>query len=223
MASNATERLLTLPSLPAMGRGLLSDGQENASVHSNTDEALLYRLQEQDDDALLTLFSRYSLLAYSIAYRILHDKGEAEDLVQELFLHLRTHRNSFDSTRGTGRAWLVQMFYRRAFDRRAYLCRRHFYNGTDFGECANTVLDEGSLEKNIIEHLTATQLRDAFSQLSEKQRQTLEMFFFKGLKLSEIAERSGDRIQNVRHHYYRGLERLRQTAHAMVRDEKRGS
>jgi RNA polymerase sigma-70 factor (ECF subfamily) len=221
VTTDATERLLTLPLLAARRR-FVSERQEISSrLHS--DEDLLNRLHQRDDDALLSLFHRYSSLAYGIACRILHDKGEAEDLVQELFLHLHTRENSFDPGKGTGRTWLVQMFYRRAFDRRAYLHRRHFYNGTDFGEYANTLLQEGSLERDLIEHLTAQQLRSAFSELSDKQRQTLEMFFFEGLKLSEIAERSGEDIQNVRHHYYRGLERLRQITRAMARGGKSGS
>jgi RNA polymerase sigma-70 factor (ECF subfamily) len=71
----------------------------------------------------------------------------------------------------------------------------------------------------VVERLTAQQLRAAFSELTEKQRETLEQFFFEGLKLSEIAERSGEDVKNIRHHYYRGLERLRQLARELTRDE----
>ena len=64
----------------------------------------------------------------------------------------------------------------------------------------------------MIDRLTVRQLKAAFSELSGRQRETLEMFFFEGLKFSEIAERTGENIKNVRHHYYRGLERLRHVA-----------
>ena len=115
---------------------------------------------------------------------------------------------------------MVQMVYRRAFDRRSYLNRRHFYHGTDILEYANALIGKRNLEEDIIERLTTQQLRAAFDELSEKQRETLELFFFEGLKLKEIAERSGEDITNIRHHYYRGLERLRQVAHEMIRNGK---
>jgi RNA polymerase sigma-70 factor (ECF subfamily) len=68
----------------------------------------------------------------------------------------------------------------------------------------------------MIDRLTAHQLKSAFSELSDRQRETLEAFFFEGLTFAEIAERSGEEVQNVRHHYYRGLERLRQSVRKMV-------
>ena len=64
------------------------------------------------------------------------------------------------------------------------------------------------------------EIKTATGKLSDKQRETLELFFFEGLKLGEIAERSGEDLTNIRHHYYRGLERLRQVAHKMTRNGK---
>lgn len=217
MASDATEQVLTLPLLAARRR-LVMERQEAAPVHS--DEDLLLRVQQQDEEALLILFRRYNVLVFSIGCRILRDEGEAEDLVQEVFLRLYAKAGTFDPTKGAARSWFVQMIYRRAFDRRAYLGRRNFYSGTDFEQCSNAVIEGSSLEDDVIERLTAQQLRTAFSELTEKQRETLEMFFFEGLKLSEIAERSGDDLPNVRHHYYRGLERLRQIVRSMARGER---
>ena len=115
---------------------------------------------------------------------------------------------------------MIQMIYRRAFDRRAYLDRRHFYSGTDRQERTNAVAEGNKPEIDMIERLTAQQLKAAFSQLNDKQRKTLELFFFEGLTMTEIAERSNEDVKNVRHHYYRGLERLRQLVRKMMRNEK---
>ena len=115
---------------------------------------------------------------------------------------------------------MIQMIYRRAFDRRAYLHRRHFYSGTEVQKCTNAVAERNNLERDMIEWLTAQQLKAAFTQLTDKQRKTLEMFFFEGMTLSEIAERSNEDVKNVRHRYYRGLERLRQLARQVMRNEK---
>lgn len=108
------------------------------------------------------------------------------------------------------------MIYRRAFDRRNYLYRRQFYSGTDAAEPTNTLIESKNLEEDIIARLTVQQLKTAFGDLSDRQRKTLEMFFFEGLTLVEIAERTGEDVKNVRHHYYRGLERLRQITRQML-------
>jgi RNA polymerase sigma-70 factor (ECF subfamily) len=202
---------------------LVADRTGNRASSTPSDEELLGRVRAKEDEALMLLFKRYNRLVFAIGCRILRDEGEAEDLVQEVFLRLHAEANSFDPTRGSGRTWMVQMVYRRAFDRRAYLNRRHFYNGTELIEDANAFSGEKDLEKDVIERLTAQQLRVAFGELNEKQSETLELFFFEGLKLGEIAERTGADLSNVRHHYYRGLERLRQVARAMISNEKNQS
>jgi RNA polymerase sigma-70 factor, ECF subfamily len=216
---DATERVMPLPML-ANRRSLASEGLECLPDPISTDEELLERIQLREEEALLALFRRYYSLVFSIGCRILRDPGEAEDLVQEVFLRLHSRENTFDASKGSARTWLVQMVYRRAFDRRAYLHRRQFYNGTDEAACANAVSGAKSLEADVVERLTAQQLRAAFGELSENQKETLELFFFEGLKLAEIAERTGEDVKNVRHHYYRGLERLRQLAREFTRDEE---
>ena len=54
-------------------------------------------------------------------------------------------------------------------------------------------------------------LLSAFEDLTEIQRLTLELFYFQGLELREISERLNESLGNVRHHLYRGLERLRKS------------
>jgi RNA polymerase sigma-70 factor, ECF subfamily len=213
------EHVLSLPLLAARRR-LALERRETAPASAPSDEELLERIKTRDEEALLLLFRRYHGLVYGIGCRILRDEGEAEDLVQEVFLRLSTRAGTFDATKGAARSWFVQMIYRRAFDRRAYLGRRHFYRGTDFDEAANALEGSTSLEDDVIERLTAQQLRSAFSELTTRQRETLELFFFEGLKLAEIAERTGEDVKNVRHHYYRGLERLRQVVRRMTGNEK---
>ena len=225
LAMDATERAFSLPLLRAMRRPARERIESSAVAARepevlHPDEELLERIRSRDDDALLLLLKRYGRLAYTIGCRILRDEGEAEDLVQEVFLRLHAEDSTFDAARGSARTWMVQMIYRRAFDRRAYLARRHFYSGTDVLEHANALSRTKNPEEDVIDRLTAQQLREAFSELSDKQRETLELFFFEGLTLSEIAELKGEDVKNVRHHYYRGLDRLRIAARKMMDNEK---
>jgi RNA polymerase sigma-70 factor (ECF subfamily) len=180
-----------------------------------SDENLLSRLESGDFTALEPLFDRYAALIFRIGFRVLRDRGEAEDLVQDVFLHLCEKVKGFDALRGSARTWIVQITYRRAFDRRTYLGRRRFYDGTDPQLLANTL--GVSSEEAVANVLAAEELRAAFEELSEKQRLTLEMYFFEGLDFREIADRLGETLENTRHFYYRGLERLRRTVAAMSR------
>ncbi len=115
---------------------------------------------------------------------------------------------------------MVQMIHRRAFDRRDYLTRRRFYDGTDELEYTNAISEVKNPEDDVIDRLTAQQLRAAFSELNDKQRETLELFFFEGYTLMEIAQRTNSEVSNVRHHYYRGLERLRVEVRELLGSER---
>jgi RNA polymerase sigma-70 factor (ECF subfamily) len=204
LSSGATDRSL-LPLFVLRRRPLATAAP--ASGESATDEALLLRLEAGDLSAVDLLFDRYAPIIFRIGLRMLHDRGEAEDLVQDLFLHLWQKVRGFDALRGSARTWIIQIVYRRAFDRRGYLRRRKFYDGTDIQLLANTlgVSSEESLEN----WLAADKLRTGFGELIDKQRLTLEMFFFEGLDFKEISERLGESVANTRHFYYRGLEHLR--------------
>jgi RNA polymerase sigma-70 factor (ECF subfamily) len=70
------------------------------------------------------------------------------------------------------------------------------------------------LDREIGAKLNRARLERALAELPEAQRRTLEMFYFEGLELQEIADERNELLGNVRHHYYRGLERLRKTVFA---------
>jgi RNA polymerase sigma-70 factor, ECF subfamily len=180
---------------------------ERASAIS--DEELLTRLKRQDKDALALLYERYSRLILTIGFRILRDRGEAEDLVQTVFLYLFQRAELFDADKGTARSWVIQVAYHRAIDKRTYLARRQFYLGTDLTVPPDTLSGGADVERETGLRLNGEQLLEAIAELPEKQRTTLEQFFFEGRDWEEISKRLGDSVANVRHHYYRGLEKLR--------------
>lgn len=177
-----------------------------------SDEELMARLQSKDSSALGLLFDRYSRLVLTIALRVLHDYGEAEEIVQDAFFYLHEKAGLFDASKGTAKGWIVQIAYHRALDRRGHLNRRGFYVGTNIVSATDTLLGETDLDREIGSKLNRIQLEKAFEELPEQQRRTLELFYFEGLELREIAERLNEPLPNVRHHYYRGLEKLRKSA-----------
>jgi len=178
---------------------------------SPSDEELMAGLCSKDSECLHALFTRYARLVFGIALRILKDRSEAEEVVQETFFSLYQKAELFDANKGTAKAWLVQIAFSRARDRRAHLLRRGFYSGTDIESLDDTLQGQDDVEREVGLRIDFACLLTAFEDLSEMQRKTLELFYFQGLELREISERLNEPIGNVRHHFYRGLERLRKS------------
>jgi RNA polymerase sigma-70 factor (ECF subfamily) len=184
------------------------------------DDELMVRLQSGDSTALDLIFDRYSRLVLGIALRVLHDYGEAEDVVQDVFFHMFQKASLFDPSKGSAKGWIVQVAYHRSLDKRAHLGRRGFYLGTDVESLDDTLLGETDLDREIGAKLNRAQLEKAFEELPEMQRRTLELFYFEGLDLREISEKLNEPLPNVRHHYYRGLAKLRKSAFVKKLREK---
>lgn len=177
---------------------------------SFSDEALMEHLRAGNHDALGVLFDRYHRLVLNIALRILRDVGEAEDLMQSVFLEILRSSNQFDSTKGTPKVWILQYAYHRSFNRRQYLVLRGLYERPGEGEIVARSGAPGASNGKALGILESSRaLQQAFKRLSKIQRTTLELAFFEGLTMQEIAQTTGESFENIRHHYYRGLEKLR--------------
>jgi RNA polymerase sigma-70 factor, ECF subfamily len=210
MSSPPNERALALP----VGWGSTREPARSlpvVEVRSPSDEELMSSLQTKDSKALELLFDRYSGLVFGIALRILNDHSEAEEVVQEAFFYVYQKALIFDPLKGSAKGWVVQVAFSRARDRKAHLSRRGFYSGTDIDSLDDTLLGQNDVERQIGARLDFSQLQCAFEDLTHMQRQTLEMFYFEGMALREISERLHEPFGNVRHHFYRGLERLRKS------------
>jgi RNA polymerase sigma-70 factor (ECF subfamily) len=219
-------------STPPQGRGLVFPivwGRDRAHSVSApeapvlqclSDVEVMSRLQKHDSDALNCLFDRYSRLVLRIAFRILHDYGEAEEVVQEVFFQVFQKVSLFDSTKGTAKAWIVQIGFHRALDRKSYLDRRGFYFRTDIGGLNDSLPGETDPYRELETKLNRVQLEKAVEELPEMQRRTLELFYFEGFEVREIGDKLHESLGNVRHYLYRGLERLRQSAFVQKLGEK---
>ncbi len=92
-----------------------------------TDEALLHNIAHGCEDCFDLLFSRFFRPILNLAYKIIRDRPEAEDVVQEVFLAIHEQRERFDPSVGTARTWVLQFGYYKSLKRRRYLSKRHFY------------------------------------------------------------------------------------------------
>ena len=210
--------LLATARSPALGSAKES---EPVSVTENrprtqdeiSDELLMARVCKGDREALASLFRRYARVVRGVAYRVLRDTSEADDLLQDIFLLVHRKCSTFDAARGPARFWILQMTYYRAITRRRYLNSRHFYTRVDLDdvgrELAAPETDCSGLVAARDGLLGREGFRKGFEGLSENQRQTLQLFFVEGHTLGEIATKLNQTRGNVKNHYFRGLEKLR--------------
>jgi len=170
-------------------------------------ERLLDQLRLGDHNGLSGLYDLYWRLVYSIAYRILKDSGEAEDMVQEVFLRVFKGAGTKVSGKGNVRRWIITIVYNCSLDRWRHLSLRKFYKCDPI----DTVPDsETSVYMDYSELLAIKQrLSSALALLSAPQQQTLRLYFSEGYSLHEIADSMHDSFGNVRNHFYRGLAKLR--------------
>jgi RNA polymerase sigma-70 factor, ECF subfamily len=207
MNGSVTIRLPELGITEEQGRTV----EPSVSENHVSDEALIAKVCLGSREALAILFRRYARLVRGIALRVLRDASEADDLVQDVFLLIHRLCRTFDSSKASAQFWILQMTHRRAISRRRYLNSRHFYTRMDLNEEADQVVDprNGRYENSTDQILADLDLQKMFGTLSEDQQNTLRLHFIEGYSLDETAKMLGQTKGNVRHHSFRGLERLR--------------
>jgi RNA polymerase sigma-70 factor (ECF subfamily) len=167
------------------------------------------QLQAGADDALTVLFERYHSLVFNIAFKIVRDPGEAEDVMQNVFLEIYRAVARFDPAKGSTKVWLLQYAYHRAINRRQYLNARNFYTQKSVEDLGPFLSEEHSILGRYAPAEVNRLLQQALATLGKPQKQVIELASYEGLSMNEIADRTGDSLSNVRHHYYRGLQKLR--------------
>lgn len=175
-----------------------------------SDEALMAHLQSGHDDALVVLFDRYHRLVLSIAARILTDPGESEDVMQAVFFEIYRVKAQFDPQKGSTKAWILQYTYHRCLNRLRYLEIRGLTKDQRVETPDEPVEVGGQAGYELLNPRELARLvEQGLAALTAPQRATIELAFYEGLSMAEIARSTKQPVGNVRHHYYRGLRALR--------------
>ena len=156
------------------------------------DAELLARMMEGDSLALRTVYSCYSSLVFGLARRVTASATAAEDITQEVFLHLWEHPDAVDLSRGSLRSFLGVVAHRRAVDavrRSARAQRRDERAGRETG--VETVSHEADVVDSDDEARRTRRLRDAIRALPNDQRIALELAYFGDCTYREVATELG--------------------------------
>ena len=181
---------------------------DNRTLNSKTeigtvdDTVLLTRMGQRDESAIEEIFRRYSGAVYSVALRVLRDSGQAEDVLQEVFLQLWRDPAAFVRGRGSLGGWLVVIARNRAID---MLRRRKPSDPVEEVALASSANVADEAERNA----TMQKVRQVIAALPEEQRKALELAYFEGLSHTEIASRTGDPLGTIKTRIRQALISLR--------------
>ena len=178
-----------------------------ASPADAADRAVLVRLADGELDALEELYDRYKTMAYSIAYRITNDTTMAEDVVQDAFLGAWRNAARYVEGRGSVKTWLLSIVHHRAID--AIRRRRPTTElpGPDATLPDSLTLPDAWADVQL--NLDREAVRVAMGQISDVQREAIELAYFGGLTQVEIAERTGVPLGTVKGRVRLALQAMR--------------
>lgn len=166
------------------------------------DAELVERLARGDRTALSELYDKYSTFLMSLAMRVVRNKGEAEDLLHDVFLEAWKTAVDYDPTRGRVRTWLAIRMRSRALDRQKS-ARVSRQSGDD------SVLDRMVADGSADSGPDQAKVRAAVDELSVDQKQVIELAYFEGLSCSEIATHTSIPIGTVKSRMAAAMTRLR--------------
>jgi RNA polymerase sigma-70 factor (ECF subfamily) len=172
---------------------------------SLSDAELLARLGAREVSALDALYVRHGGYALGVAQRVLRDRAEAEEVVQDVFLQLWNARVRYDERRGRFTSWLFVMARNRALDR----LRQRGSRPQGDPPTGREGSDDPGAEAAVLDGERRRTVMEALARLPERQREAIELSFYGGLTQSEIARQTGEALGTVKSRMSRAMATLR--------------
>jgi RNA polymerase sigma-70 factor, ECF subfamily len=173
------------------------------------DEELMPWIGRKDAEAFEVFYDRHGGAAYSLAYRILGERGAAEDCIQEAFISIWRSGGKFDAARGSVRSWTLSIVRNRAIDVLRSKANKAPKMTFDDDEILESRPAEELTEEEAMRHETATEVRGALSQLPDEQSKVIQLAYFGGFSQSEIAGMLNVPLGTVKGRMRLGLEKIR--------------
>jgi RNA polymerase sigma-70 factor, ECF subfamily len=182
-----------------------------------TDAMLLRQVLERRPEALADLYDRHAPTLLALARRILNGVSDAEEVLQEVFLHVWNNAARYDAARSSVSTWLVLITRSRAIDRlrnRRVVERVH--------EAAHQEDRVGHTSPEGVESVffreRRQRVKSELDKLPPEQKQVLEMAFYEGLSQSEIADRAGLPLGTVKTRTLLAMKKLRGALRSDIRE-----
>lgn len=197
-----------------------ADEEERPPLAELGDAQLVVGVARADDQALAELYRRHGRSVYGLARRLLGDGTEAEDVTQEVFVHLWEHPERFDPARGSLRTYLLTRTHSRAVDAvrsRAARLRR------EERDARSAPVALADVEREAWDLLLAERMSKAVAALPTSERAAIELAYFDGHTYREVAALLSEPEGTVKSRIRKGLQRLRTVLDKVEGHDDRGS
>jgi RNA polymerase sigma-70 factor, ECF subfamily len=190
---------------PEQAQRIGYDRLDRMTFQNLSDAELVMHIAAGSEAALCEVYDRFSRLIYSIARRILRDTGEAEDVVQDVFVKLWAHALDYKVTHGSVSTWLMTITHRTAIDQ---LRRRTVRATVDVED--HELLAHPDPKPNTDLLLDRIGLNGALASLKPEERELVELAFLEGLSHAQLVERTGMPLGTIKTRLRNGLVKLRE-------------
>ena len=187
-------------------RGPSVTAQRARETQSPSDGDLLAQIDARDVDALETLYDRYSGYVLALSWRVLRERQEAEEVVQDVFWQLWEGRIRYEPARGRFATWLYTVARNRSIDR---LRRRRVAGHNVVGGDVQLPQADSNPEADVGLAQRRSAVREALRQLPDDQRQALELCFYDGLSHREASDQLQLPLGTVKSRIRAALTRLK--------------
>jgi RNA polymerase sigma-70 factor (ECF subfamily) len=166
-----------------------------------------------DERAMAGLYDRYGQVLYAVAYRIVGERADAEEVVLEAFAQAWRDAPRFEAARGSVAGWLTMIARSRALDLVRARSRRDRITAAAASARPDAPLAMGEVRPDPSAGMDHSErrreVRLALEALSAPQRQAIELAYYEGLSQSEIAERLQEPLGTIKTRIRLGMQKLR--------------
>jgi RNA polymerase sigma-70 factor (ECF subfamily) len=178
------------------------------ALQARDERVLVDRLVSRDQAALGELHDRYARVVYAMALKISGSPGDAEDVTIDTFWQVWQQANRYDPVRGSVGAWICTIARSRALDRLRTQRRSPLIATDEPPERVDLTIDEDPEQDVFLAERSAI-VRSALGELSDSQREAIELAFYHGLSHAEIADRLNEPLGTIKTRIRLGLSKMR--------------
>ena len=183
----------------------LGEGDDRLGSYEPTDSQLLAKIADGDRQAFTDFYDRYSARTYGLILKILRNKNDADEVLQETFWQIWKKAGAYDVNRAYPRAWLFLIARSRAID---HLRRQPPSSTTE--QTATLIDHESQSPTERVETVEySSRIRTALEKLPREQAVSIEMAFYGGLTHVQLAQRLSIPVGTVKTRIRSGMSKLR--------------
>jgi RNA polymerase sigma-70 factor, ECF subfamily len=175
-----------------------------------SDQEIMQGIVRREAEAFATFYNRHAPMVFGFLLRLLRERTEAEDVLQETFWQIWRQAGAYDSSRGSPVAWLIQIARSRGLDRIRQVQLRTRRDGGPIENLYEQLVTQDGADAKTIEQETQRIVRRAVARLSSEQREEVTLAVFGGLTHQEIAKRLETPLGTVKTRIRLGMRKLQE-------------